>query len=302
MNGQNGGPDSVAAKMKVAAVEIEGALDNLLPRSDGPEGRLYEAMRYAVLVPAKRLRPILVLAGADLFNVSRNSALRVAAAVELVHTYSLLHDDLPCMDDDAMRRGQPATHLKFDEATAVLAGDALLPLAFQVLADPDTHADAGVRAELCLDLAQAVGGHGMVGGQAIDLAMQQGSANIGTITRAQQLKTGALIAFSAESGAILAQAAPQLRHALHAFSHDLGLAFQIVDDLLDAEGEEAAMGKGVRKDAAAGKATFVSLLGADRARTQAGILASQAVEHLEPFAANGEFLRSLAQFVVQRNR
>lgn len=301
MKVQNGGLESVAAKMKAAAVEIEGALENLLPRSGGPEGRLYEAMRYAVLAPAKRLRPILVLAGADLFNVGRKSALRVAAAVELVHTYSLLHDDLPCMDDDALRRGQAATHVEFDEATAVLAGDALLPLAFQVLAESETHADAGVRAELCLNLARAVGGHGMVGGQAIDLAMQQESANIGTITRAQQLKTGALIAFSAESGAILAQAAPQLRHALHAFSHDLGLAFQIVDDLLDAEGNEAEMGKQARKDAAAGKATFVSLLGADRARTQAGILASQAIEHLDPFAANGDFLRSLAQFVVQRN-
>lgn len=294
-------PTSVASAMAAAVAEIEGVLDNLLPNPEGPEARLFEAMRYAVLAPGKRLRPILVLASADLFNVARRSALRVAAAVEMVHTYSLVHDDLPCMDDDALRRGQPATHVKYDEAIAVLVGDALVPLAFEVLAHPETHDDPNVRAELSLQLAKAAGAHGMVGGQAIDVMMQQASANIGTITRSQQLKTGALITFSCEAGAILSNAVPQLRHALHAFAHDLGLAFQITDDLLDAESSSAELGKGVRKDAAAGKATFVSLLGADRARTQADILASQASKHLESFAENADFLKHLARFVVERS-
>lgn len=298
---QDDGPGGVKTLMDAAAAEIEGVLSNLLPSPEGPEVLLFEAIRYAVLAPAKRFRPILVLASADLFSVDRQSALRVAAAVEMVHTYSLVHDDLPCMDDDELRRGQPATHVKYNEATAVLVGDALIPLAFEVLAQPETHNDPKVRAALSLQLAKAVGGQGMVGGQAIDMMMQQRSANIGTITRSQQLKTGALIEFACESGAILSNAAPKLRHALHAFAHDLGLAFQITDDLLDAEGSSDALGKSVRKDVAAGKSTFVSLLGADRARTQASFLASQAVDHLEPFAENAEFLKRLARYVVSRN-
>ena len=290
----------VARAMAAAATEIEGVLENLLPNPNGPEHRLQEAMRYVVLAPGKRFRPVLVLSAAQMFGVPRQSALRVAAAVEMVHTYSLVHDDLPSMDDDPVRRGQPSAHVQFDEATAVLAGDALFALAFEVLTDEETHSDLAVRVELMRALAEAAGAHGMVGGQMIDLVTEHKRADIGTITRLQQLKTGALIAFSCEAGAMLARAAPPLRHALRTYAHDLGLAFQIVDDLLDAEGSAEAMGKEVRKDASKGKANFVSLLGPERARTQASLLADQAAAHLEPFAENAAFLRRLARFVVQR--
>lgn len=287
--------------MAAAGAEIDAVLDRLLPRPSGPEARLAEAMRYAVLAPGKRFRPILAVAAADLFGVGREAALRVAAAVEFSHTYSLVHDDLPCMDDDDVRRGQPSTHIRFDEATAVLAGDALMPLAFEVLARPETHADPSVRTALMLALAEAVGPRGMVGGQTIDLAFEHQSADIGAITRMQQLKTGALIAFACESGAILGKAPDAQRHALRAYAHDLGLAFQIVDDLLDVEGTQEATGKKVGKDAGLGKATFVSLLGVGRARQQAGMLADQAIAHLDQFGERATFLRRLARFVVQRS-
>ena len=299
--GSPGDSEDLAVAMAGAAADVNGVLDNLLPEPDGPEGQVFEAMRYATLAPGKRFRPILVLASAELFNVARRSALRVAAAVELVHTYSLVHDDLPCMDDDAVRRGQPSVHVQFDEATAVLAGDALLPLAFETLCHEETHSDPEVRSELVRALAHAAGGNGMVGGQMIDLQLQKAVTDIGTITRLQQLKTGALIAFSCESGAILGHAPRNLRQALRAFAHDLGLAFQIVDDLLDAEGSAEKVGKKVGKDAAAGKATFVSLLGTERARTQAEILTDQAIRHLDPFAGKVDFLRRLAQFAIHRN-
>ena len=286
--------------MAEAAAEVERILDALLPRAEGPEGRLFEAMRYAALAPGKRLRPILVLVSAGLWDVEQSSALRVAAAVEATHAFSLIHDDLPCMDDDSIRRGQPTTHVKFDEATAVLAGDALLSLAFEVLAHEKTHGDARVRAALVAALAIATGGHGLAGGQSVDLALEHVAADIGAITRLQQMKTGALIAFACESGAILARAGAQDRQALRAYAHDLGLAFQIVDDLLDAEGTTRQLGKRARKDAAAGKATFVSLMGIDRARTQADMLARQATEHLATLPGGAEPLRRIAQFVVER--
>lgn len=294
-------PGSLADAMAAAGTEIDAVLDQLLPRPAGPEARLAEAMRYAVLAPGKRFRPILAVASADLFGARREAALRVAAAVEFAHTYSLVHDDLPCMDDDDVRRGQPSTHIRFDEATAVLAGDALMPLAFEVLARPETHAEAAVRTALMLALAEAVGPRGMVGGQTIDLAVEHQPADIGTITRMQQLKTGALIAFACESGAILGQAPDSQRQALRAYAHDLGLAFQIIDDLLDVEGTQEATGKKVGKDAGLGKATFVSLLGVERARNQAQMLADQAVSHLEQFGERATFLRRLARFVVQRS-
>ena len=287
--------------MAGAVADVDGVLDNLLPEPEGPEAQIFEAMRYAALAPGKRFRPILVLATADLFRVARRSALRVAAAVEMVHTYSLVHDDLPSMDDDTVRRGQPSAHVQFDEATAILAGDALLTLAFETLCNEETHSDLAVRVELVRALAHASGGKGMVGGQMIDLKLQKAVTDIGTITRLQQLKTGSLIAFSSESGAILGRAPRNLRQALRAFAHDLGLAFQIIDDLLDAEGSAEKMGKTVGKDAAAGKATFVSLLGANRARTQADILTDQAIKHLDPFAEQAEFLRRLAQFAIHRS-
>ncbi len=287
--------------MAGAVADVDGVLDNLLPEPEGPEAQIFEAMRYAALAPGKRFRPILVLATADLFRVARRSALRVAAAVEMVHTYSLVHDDLPSMDDDTVRRGQPSSHVQFDEATAILAGDALLTLAFETLCNEETHSDPAVLVELVRALAHASGGKGMVGGQMIDLKLQKAVTDIGTITRLQQLKTGSLIAFSSESGAILGRAPRNLRQALCAFAHDLGLAFQIIDDLLDAEWSAEKMGKTVGKDAAAGKATFVSLLGANRARTQADILTDQAIKHLDPFAEQAEFLRRLAQFAIHRS-
>jgi farnesyl diphosphate synthase len=257
-------------------------------------------MRYSALGGGKRLRPFMVLAGADIFNVDEMRARRVAAAIEMVHCYSLIHDDLPAMDDDALRRGQPTCHIKFDEATAILAGDALLTLAFEVLGDEATHGRASIRAELVVELARAAGAQGMVGGQMLDLKAEHMTLNVPEITRLQRLKTGALIGFSCLSGAILGDAPEHARHMLSAYAHDLGLAFQIVDDLLDVEGDEAETGKATGKDEAAGKATFVSLLGRERAREQAEILATQAVKHLEIFEEKGELLRGLAEFVIKR--
>jgi farnesyl diphosphate synthase len=247
------------------------------------------------------LRPFLALASAQLFSVARRSALQAAAAVELVHAYSLVHDDLPAMDNSDLRRGRPTCHKQFDDATAVLAGDALLTFAFEVLAQTDTHGDPAVRCELVTALAQAAGDRGMVGGQMIDLlAENDASLDIGAITRLQRLKTGALIAFSCEAGAILGKATSEARLALRGYAHDLGLAFQIADDLLDVEGSAAETGKPVGSDAAAGKATFVSILGVERARSQAEFLIGQAVSHLDLFAEKAELLRQAAHFVINR--
>jgi farnesyl diphosphate synthase len=211
-----------------------------------------------------------------------------------------VHDDLPAMDDSDLRRGRPTCHKMFDEATAVLAGDGLLTAAFGVLADPDTHADPAVRCELVTALAAAAGAAGMVGGQMIDLIAEKRPLDIGAITRLQRMKTGALIAFSCEAGAILAKASNEPRHALRGYAHDLGLAFQITDDLLDVEGSAAETGKPVGADAAAGKATFVSILGVERARAQAVLLARQAVAHLDLFEGRAELLREAARFAVTR--
>lgn len=288
------------AAMDYVARAVEQQLTDLLPGPNGPEARLLEAMRYATLGGGKRFRPFLVVASADLFDVPKEASLRVAAAVEMAHTYSLVHDDLPCMDDDAMRRGKPSTHIAFDEATAVLAGDALLTLAFEVLAANSTRVDAEVRTELVRGLAAAAGPHGMVAGQAIDLAAEGQTLDLGAITRLQQLKTGALIGFCCEAGAILGHANPHRRHALKAYAHDLGLAFQIADDLLDAEGSAAETGKTTGKDAAAGKATFVALLGIEPARAQARMLAEQAGRHLDIFGARARLLQDAAEFVISR--
>jgi farnesyl diphosphate synthase len=263
---------------------------------------VFEAMRYSSLDGGKRLRAFFVLAGATLFKVAGLSALRTASAIEFVHAYSLIHDDLPAMDDDDLRRGKPSCHKQFDEATAILAGDALQALAFEVLAHGDTHGDPAVRAALVTELAKAAGAPGMVGGQMLDLLAegQESDMSIGAITRLQRLKTGALISFSCTSGAILGKASEPLRAALAAYAHDLGLAFQIVDDLLDIEGSAAELGKTPGKDEAAGKATFVSILGKERARAQADLLARQAAAHLEPFGRAADLLRQAAEFVVAR--
>jgi farnesyl diphosphate synthase len=285
-----------------AAALTDAVLDKLIAVPEGLEARVFDAMRYTALAPGKRLRPFLVLASAQLFSVARGCALHVAAAIELVHAYSLVHDDLPAMDNSDLRRGRPTCHKRFDDATAILAGDGLLTLAFEVLAHPDTHADPAVRMELVAALAQAAGSHGMVGGQMIDLlAERRPDLDIGAITRLQRLKTGALIAFACESGAILAKAPTEARLALRGYAHDLGLAFQIADDLLDVEGSAVATGKPVGQDAAAGKATFVSILGVKRARAQAELLVSQAAAHLDLFAKRADLLKQAARFVVDRS-
>jgi farnesyl diphosphate synthase len=283
-----------------AAEMTDAALGRLLEVPPGLEARVNQAMRYSALAPGKRLRPFLVLAGAQLFGVARHCALQAAAAVEMVHAYSLVHDDLPAMDDSDLRRGRPTCHKMFDEATAVLAGDGLLTAAFGVLAHPDTHADPAVRCELIAALAAAAGTAGMVGGQMIDLIAEKQPLDIGGITRLQRMKTGALIAFSCEAGALLAKAANDARLALRGYAHDLGLAFQIADDLLDVEGSAAETGKPVGADAVAGKATFVSILGIDRARAQAALLVRQAATHLDLFEGRAELLREAARFVITR--
>ncbi len=291
---------ALADAMGMAANAVTHQLDRLLPLGEGPETRLREAMRYAALEGGKRLRPFLVTETARLFNVSPVSSLRTAAAVEMVHCYSLVHDDLPAMDDDDLRRGRPTVHKQYDEATAILVGDALLTRAFEVLGHHDTHSDPQVRCELVVELAAAAGDFGMVAGQMLDLLAEDLTLDMPEITRLQQLKTGRLIAFSCEAGAILGKAPTRLRHALKAYAHDIGLAFQIADDLLDVEGDPATVGKAVHKDASAGKATFVSLLGVERARNQAHMLAEQAVAHLECFDASADGLRQTARFIVER--
>jgi farnesyl diphosphate synthase len=288
---------------EAAAVTVkltDSVLDRLLAAPPGLEARVYDAMRYSALAPGKRLRPLLVMASSRLFGVAQSSALQVAAAVEMVHAYSLIHDDLPAMDNSDLRRGRPTCHKAFDEATAVLAGDGLLTMAFETLAHPDTHGSAEVRCELVTALAGAGGAAGMVGGQMIDLIAEKQTLDIGAITRLQRMKTGALIAFSCEAGAILARAPHEVRLALRGYAHDLGLAFQIADDLLDVEGSAAETGKPVGADAAAGKATFVSILGVDRARAQAELLINQAVAHLDLFEQRAELLRQVARFVIDR--
>ena len=291
---------SEALTDSVAATET--ALLTLIPESEGPESQVFQAMRYAVMAGGKRLRPFLVIASADLFNVSRSCSERVAAAIEMIHTYSLIHDDLPAMDDDNLRRGKPTCHLKFDEATAILAGDALLTLAFEVIAHSDTHNSAKVRSDLVLEISRAVGAQGMVGGQMLDLIAEQSVFGMPEITRLQRMKTGALINCSCQVGAILGNASETQRHLLNAYAYDVGLAFQIIDDLLDVDGDPKELGKATNKDVKAGKATFVSLLGAERARAQAEILTSQAIENLDIFGDKGDLLRDLARFVIERHK
>ena len=289
-------PEALAQAAQLTDV----VLDQLMVVPPGLEARVYEAMRYSALAPGKRMRPFLVLASARIFGVARRCALQVAAAVEMVHAYSMVHDDLPAMDNSDLRRGRPTCHKQFDDATAVLAGDGLLTAAFELLADPDTHGDPAVRIELVAALALAAGAAGMVGGQMIDLIAEHQSLDIGAITRLQRMKTGALIAFACEAGAILAKAPHELRIALRGYAHDLGLAYQIADDLLDVEGSAAELGKPVGADAAAGKATFVSILGVSRARAQAELLIRQAVAHLDLFEQRAELLREAARFVITR--
>ncbi len=284
------------------AKDIDNAFDALLPVPQDARARLFEAMRYAAIGGGKRLRPLLLCAVAEMYGVDRNSAIRAGVAVEAIHVYSLIHDDLPCMDNDDLRHGKPTVHCAFDEATAVLAGDSLLTLAFEVLADPATSGDPFTRIELTKTLASAAGTGGMAGGQMMDIVAETSSFDLPTITRLQQLKTGALLAASVEMGAILGKIAPEGRAHLRGYARDIGLAFQIADDLLDYEGDEAAAGKALRKDQDAGKQTFLSLLGPERAREQARMLLEQAISQLSNHGSEADLLRILARYIVERDR
>jgi farnesyl diphosphate synthase len=291
----------VEGALKEAQAFMEETLDLLLPPVAGHEARLLEAMRYATLGGGKRLRAFMTLQTGRLFGVDRRALSRAAAAVECLHAYSLIHDDLPAMDNDDMRRGRPTVHKAFDEATAILAGDALQTHAFQLLTSPDCHTDPFVRVELVSRLAMAAGAAGMCGGQMIDIDREGEETDIVTITRLQRMKTGALIVFACEAGAIMGKAAPAVRQAITGYAQDLGLAFQIADDLLDAEGDAEAMGKAAGgKDAASGKATFVAALGVERARAQAQLLSKQAIRHLTQFDERADLLRGLAELVISR--
>ncbi|UAK24013.1 polyprenyl synthetase family protein [Sphingomonas nostoxanthinifaciens] len=296
-------PIALKAAMAEVSADIDAAFDHLLAIPEDPRARLYAAMRHAAIGGGKRLRPLLVRAASDLFHVDRVPILRTGLAIECIHVYSLVHDDMPCMDDDDMRRGKPTVHKAYDEATAVLAGDSLHALAFEVLADPETHPDPFVRVELLAELARAAGPSGMAGGQMMDLAAEaEGSDfDLATITRLQQLKTGALMGFCLEAGAILGHAPPEGRKALRAYARDVGLAFQIADDLLDVESTAEVAGKAVGKDAAAGKATFVSLLGVERAHAQAHMLVDQAIGHLVGYGEEAGLLRAIARYIVERD-
>ena len=293
------GEDLPSAMARVAGV-VEAALETLMPAVDEAEGRLIDAMRYATLGGGKRLRAFLVMESASLFGVAETCAARVAASVEMLHAYSLVHDDLPAMDDDDLRRGKPSAHKAFDEATAILAGDALQTRAFEVLGEPDTHSDPSARAELVVALAHAAGARGMAGGQMIDMLAEGKTLDGPAVTRLQALKTGRLIQYSAEAGAILGRASNHQRHLLAAYGRDIGAAFQIADDLLDIESTAEEMGKTAGKDIAQGKATMVAVLGVERARAQADMLARQAAAHLDAFGPRAANLRALAAFVVER--
>ena len=295
-------PLPLARALADIAQAVDARFDVLLPVPDDARADLYRCMRHAAIGGGKRLRPLLVAATAELFAVDRDAALRVGVAVEAIHVYSLIHDDLPAMDDDDLRRGKPTVHKAYGEATAILAGDCLHALAFEWLADPATHPDPFVRAELVADLARAAGPSGMAGGQAMDLAAAAAPFDLNAVTRLQQMKTGALIAASVEAGAILGHVPPEGRTSLRGYAHDLGLAFQIADDLLDAEGDAGTVGKALRKDADAGKATFLSLLGPARAREQCAMLVDQAIQHLHAYGAEADLLRDLARYVVARDR
>jgi farnesyl diphosphate synthase len=292
----------LADALDTIARDVDTMFDQLLPLPRDQRDPLFEAMRHASIGGGKRLRPLLVVAASNLFNVDRNAALRVGCAVEAIHVYSLIHDDLPCMDDDDMRRGKPTVHKAFGEAVAVLAGDSLHALAFDLVADEAVHNDPFVRIELVEGLARASGPSGMAGGQMMDIAAETATFDLAGVTRLQAMKTGALIAFSVEAGAIMGRVPPEGRAALRGYARDVGLAFQIADDILDVEGDEEVAGKALHKDEAAGKATFLSLLGIERARSQARMLVDQAISHLGSFGEEAELLRAIARYSIERDR
>jgi farnesyl diphosphate synthase len=287
-------------EMQTIQEAVNKTISRLLPETDLAENRLFEAMRHGTLNGGKRLRPFLVVHSAALFNVDPARSRRVAAALEFVHCYSLIHDDLPAMDNADLRRGKPTVHRSFDEATAILAGDALLTLAFEVMTDNETHEDPRVRCELVRTLASAAGPHGMVGGQMLDLLAEKNKFDLGTISRMQRMKTGKLMAFACEAGAILGKAGEPQRRALCNYAYDLGLAFQVTDDILDVESDPQTLGKDTKKDAKAGKSTFVSAMGKQQAKERAEMLVRQSISHLKIFEGRAEMLKDLAMYVLER--
>ena len=293
-------PVDLQADMAAVAARVESELDRLLEDGGGAQARLVQAMRYAALGGGKRLRAYLVSAAARLFEVGDAAATRVGAAIELLHAYSLIHDDLPAMDDATLRRGKPACHLAFDEATAILAGDALQAMAFEALAGDGWGCPAAIRAELCAGLARAAGLAGMCGGQMIDLEAETRTLDLAAITELQALKTGALIGFACEAGAMLGGADAASRAALLAYAARLGLAFQIKDDLLDLTGDAAVVGKDVGRDNQRSKATFPGLLGIDGAVAELERLRRQAETDLDSLARNAIYLKEVFRFVINR--
>ena len=279
---------------------VEGRLDQLLGAPVPRATDLAQAMRYAVLGGGKRLCPYLLIESARLFGVDEAKSLDAACALECVHCYSLVHDDLPSMDDDAVRRGRPTLHIAFGEATAILAGDALLTFAFEILSDPRLQEDSSIRAELVLLLAKAGGWQGMALGQALDLSTERQGFSPEDVANMQALKTGALFRFACEAGAVLGRADASDRAALVAYASAFGQAFQLADDLLDAQGDASALGKAVAKDASRGKATLVALLGAEAAKARLGVLLEEAEAALAPFGEKGSMLNELARFAATR--
>ena len=294
--------NDLKANLRSAQKEVDKTIKSLLPFGKGIEKKLFEAINYSILSSGKRLRPFLVIQSSKLFDVSEKSALRVASSLEMIHSYSLIHDDLPSMDNDDLRRGLLTTHKKYNEATAILAGDSLLTLSFQVLSDTLTHSDPRIRCDLINELAKAAGAYGMVGGQMMDLEAENKKLSIGAITRIQMLKTGALIAYACNSGAIMGRAEKKEKFSLQGYAHDIGLAYQIRDDLLDVTSTEKELGKKVNKDKKAGKKNFVSILGKERAKKQLEFLGNQAIKHLEVFDDKANLLREVARFIVERDR
>jgi farnesyl diphosphate synthase len=297
--------DRLAQELDAEAARVRADVDSFFTRLLAPPGdsraRLYEAMQHAAIGGGKRLRPLLTMAASRLFAIARGRALRVGCAIEAIHVYSLIHDDLPCMDDADTRRGKPTIHKAFGEAEAVLAGDSLHALAFEILSHSATHEDPRVRSDLVLELARAAGPAGMAGGQMMDLAAEGQQLDLPAITRLQQLKTGALIEYAVEAACIMTKMPADARTPYRGYARNIGLAFQIADDLIDFSGDAAAAGKPTGKDAHAGKATFVSLSGEERARQQAGVLVNQAIEHLAAHGSEADLLRAIARFAVERN-
>lgn len=295
------GPMSLfETRLKQAAERVNAALDGLLPREQGSEARLISAIRYSALDGGKRLRPFFTLEAGRLFEADEGYLLRAAVAIECVHTYSLIHDDLPCMDDDDLRRGRATLHRAYDEATAVLAGDALLTFAFEVLAEPATHSDPQMRCKLIAGLAKASGATGMVAGQAADMAGEDIGSDLIAVTRMNRLKTGALINFAVDAGALIGCCSETERTALSRYAHDVGLAYQMVDDLLDAEGVVRDTGKAVGKDKERGKVNFVTVLGVEATRERVGMLADQAKRHLSVFGPRARVLLEAVDFIIER--